>query len=92
MTDFHLQMLMATMSKIEQLYEEINESIKKICDCFCMSCEDVAKAFTDMQDSLAKAEKTLRYSCKLRPPLKILKTYTYVAQNKKNLPYQRRNY
>lgn len=95
MVDLDREMLNVAIVNFNQVCEKFNESLKEIFDQFCMGWEDVAEALANMFRSLTEAEQTVKkhgYSRKPRPPFNLMKAYTYVAQNKKNLPYQHRNF
>jgi len=66
---------------------EVVEAIRELFGTFNKLVETLAEAISDQ----VRVELS-RQNVKQHPPLKLLRTYSFVPRTKKNLPYQRRNY
>lgn len=76
-----------SLERANNAINELVEMIRKFFGNLDKLIENIAEAISDQ----ARVESS-RQVVKRHPPLKLVRTYSFIPSVKKNLPYQRRNY
>lgn len=76
-----------SLERANNAINELVEIIRKFFGDLDKLIENIAEAISDQ----VRVE-LLRQDVKRHPPLKLVRTYSFIPSAKKNLPYQRRNY
>jgi enoyl-[acyl-carrier-protein] reductase (NADH) len=76
-----------SLERANNAINELVEMIRKFFGNLDKLIENIAEAISDQ----ARVELS-RQNVKRHPPLKLVRTYSFIPCAKKNLPYQRRNY
>lgn len=76
-----------SFERVNKAMNELVEMIRKFFIDLDKLIENLTKAISDQ----VRVESS-RQDVKRHPPLKLVRTYSFIPSVKKNLPYQRRNY
>lgn len=75
-------------------FERANNAINELCEIIRKFFGDLDKLIENIAEAISDQVRVelSRQDVKRHPPLKLVRTYSFISSAKKNLPYQRRNY
>lgn len=79
---------------VSDSFERANKAMNELVEAIRQFFVDLNKLIEGMAEVILDQVRveSSRQDVKRRPPLKLVRTYSFISSVKKNLPYQRRNY
>lgn len=81
-------------SNVWESLERVNKAMNELGEAIRQFFVDLNKLIDGMAEAISGQVRVelSRQNVKRHPPLKLVRTYSFIPSVKKNLPYQRRNY
>lgn len=81
-------------SNVADSFERVNKAMSELVEMIRKFFIDLNKLIEGMTEAISGqvCVELSRQNVKRHPPLKLVRTYSFIPSVKKNLPYQRRNY